>query len=118
MTFSELRDRVAGIAAALRQKGFARGDRLGLLLSGHEAAVFGIPDPQWGEIVMACIVRKPGQTVTPDESMALCRRSLANYKIPRRIEFSDVELPKSGTGKILKRALRERFWASPDRAVA
>jgi acyl-CoA synthetase (AMP-forming)/AMP-acid ligase II len=84
----------------------------------QEAAVFGIPDPQWGEIVMACIVLKPGQVVTADELIAHCRRSLANYKIPRRIEFSETELPKSGTGKILKRALRERFWGSQDRAVA
>jgi long-chain acyl-CoA synthetase len=84
----------------------------------HEAAVLGIPDPQWGEIVMACIVRKPGQAVTADELIAFCRRSLANYKIPRRIEFWEAELPKSGTGKILKRTLRERFWGSGDRAVA
>ena len=46
-----------------------------------------------------------------------CRQFLANYKIPRRIEFSDVELPKSGSGKILKRILRERFWAHELRAV-
>ena len=44
-----------------------------------------------------------------------CRRPLANYKIPRRIEFSETELPKSGSGKILKRILRERFWALQER---
>ena len=61
-----------------------------------EAAVFGIPDPQWGELVAACVVRKPGQALSADELIAHCRRFLANYKIPRRIEFSKTELPKSG----------------------
>ena len=86
-------------------------------LAVSEAAVFGIPDPQWGELVMAIVVLKPGSTLTADELIAHCRRSLANYKIPRRVEFSETELPKSGSGKILKRVLRERFWARQDRAV-
>jgi acyl-CoA synthetase (AMP-forming)/AMP-acid ligase II len=50
--------------------------------------------------------------------IAYCRRSLANYKVPRSIEFSDTELPKSGSGKILKKVLRERFWTHQDRAVS
>jgi long-chain acyl-CoA synthetase len=83
----------------------------------RETAVFGIPDPQWGELVMACVVLKPGATVGVDELIAHCRRFLAGYKIPRRIELSPGELPKSGSGKILKRALRERFWAHQERAV-
>src|SRR5712671_1131892 len=82
-----------------------------------EVAVFGIPDPKWGELVMACVVLKPGATVGVDELIAHCRRFLAGYKSPRRIEFSPGELPKSGSGKILKRALRERFWAHQERAV-
>jgi long-chain acyl-CoA synthetase len=84
----------------------------------REAAVFGIPDPQWGELVTACVVLKPGCTVDVDELIAHCRRFLASYKIPRRIEFSPRELPKSGSGKILKRALRERFWVHQERAVS
>ncbi len=84
----------------------------------QDAAVFGIPDEKWGEIVAACVVVKPGHAVTADELIAHCRRSLANYKVPRRIEFSPVELPKSASGKILKRALRERFWVHEDRAVS
>jgi long-chain acyl-CoA synthetase len=83
-----------------------------------EAAVFGIPDQQWGELVMACVVLKPGKTLSADELIAHCRRSLANYKVPRRVEFLQTELPKSGSGKILKRILRERFWAPQKRAVA
>jgi long-chain acyl-CoA synthetase len=82
-----------------------------------EAAVFGIPDPQWGELVMACVVLKPGNTLTIDDLVAHCRRTLANYKVPRRIEFSETELPKSGSGKVLKRLLRERFWAHQERTV-
>ena len=82
-----------------------------------EAAVFGIPDPKWGELVAACVVLKPGRALSGDELIDYCRRSLANYKVPRRVEFSDTELPKSGTGKILKRVLRERFWDHQERAV-
>jgi len=84
----------------------------------REAAVFGIPDTQWGELVMACVVLKPGQSLSTDDLIAHCRRSLANYKVPRRIEFWEKELPKSGSGKILKRSLRERFWAKLERAVS
>jgi acyl-CoA synthetase (AMP-forming)/AMP-acid ligase II len=80
--------------------------------------VFGIPDPRWGEVVAACVVRKPGMALSENELIAHCRRSLANYKVPRRIELSDTELPKSGTGKILKRIIRERFWADQKRAVS
>jgi long-chain acyl-CoA synthetase len=83
-----------------------------------EAAVFGVPDPQWGEIVMACVVLKPGRTLSADALITHCRRTLANYKVPRRIEFFATELPKSGSGKILKRILRERLWAHQERAVS
>ena len=84
----------------------------------REAAVFGIPDPKWGELVMACVVLKPGQTLSVDELLAHCRQSLASYKVPRRVEFSESELPKNGSGKILKRVLRERFWEHQERAVS
>jgi long-chain acyl-CoA synthetase len=83
----------------------------------REAAVFGVPDAKWGEIVMACVVLKPGGILGTDELIAHCRRSLANYKVPRRIEFVETELPKSGSGKILKRSLRDRFWHHQQRAV-
>jgi long-chain acyl-CoA synthetase len=84
----------------------------------REAAVFGIPDPQWGELVTACVVLKLGMVLSADELTAHCRRSLANYKIPRRVEFSETELPKGGSGKILKKVLRERFWTQQERAVS
>ena len=84
----------------------------------HEAAVFGIPDEKWGELVMACVALKPKAVLSADELIAYCRRLLANYKIPRRVEFSATELPKSGSGKILKKVLRERFWTQQKRAVS
>jgi acyl-CoA synthetase (AMP-forming)/AMP-acid ligase II len=83
----------------------------------REAAVFGIPDPQWGELVAACVVLKPNMQLTEDGLIQHCRKSLANYKVPRHLEFSETDLPKSGSGKVLKRVLRERFWAGADRAV-
>jgi len=83
----------------------------------REAAVFGIPDKKWGELVMACVVLKPGASLSADELIAYCRQSLATYKIPRRIEFSETELPKSGSGKILKKVLRQLYWKEQKRAV-
>ena len=84
----------------------------------REVAVFGIPDPKWGEIVKAVVVLKPGKTLSAEELIAFCRQSLANFKVPRSIQFSDTELPKSGSGKILKRVLRDAAWARQERAVA
>jgi len=83
----------------------------------REVAVFGIPDPKWGELVMASVVLKPGATLTADELISYCRLSLANYKVPRQVEFSKTDLPKNGSGKILKKNLRERFWTDRERAV-
>jgi long-chain acyl-CoA synthetase len=83
----------------------------------REVAVFGIPDPQWGELVAACVVLKPGLFITAEDLIRHCRQSLANYKVPRHVEFSETDLPQSGSGKVLKRALRERFWAGAERAV-
>ena len=59
----------------------------------QETAVFGIPDPVWGELVTACVVPKPGMALTADELIAHCRQTLANFKVPRRIEFSQSKLP-------------------------
>jgi len=84
----------------------------------REAAVFGIPDAQWGELVTAYVALKPGKALNANELIAHCRRFLANYKVPRRIEFSEGELPKSGSGKILKRVLRDHFWAHQERRVS
>ena len=84
----------------------------------REVAVFGVPDSQWGELVMACVTLKPDATLTADELVAFCRRSLASYKVPRRVEFLEADLPKSSSGKVLKKSLRESFWKHQQRAVS
>ena len=84
----------------------------------REAAVFGVPDEEWGELVAACIVVEPGQAVSADDLIAFCRRTLAHYKVPRRVEFSETALPKNATGKVLKRLLRERFGAHQPHAAS
>jgi len=91
-------------------------------LSQHEAvieaAVFGIPDPRWGEAVHGVVTVAPGPAaVTADELIADCRRRIAGYKVPRSIEIRAEPLPKSGAGKILKNVLREPFWSHRDRHV-
>ena len=81
-----------------------------------EAAVFGIPDEEWGESVHAVVVLREGSTMTEAEVVAHCRQHLAGYKIPRSVTWSP-ELPKTGSGKILKRDLRAPFWAGRDSKV-
>jgi len=75
-----------------------------------EAAVFGIPSEEWGEAVHAIVVARAGQQLSAEDVIAHAREHLANYKIPRSVTFMD-ELPKTGSGKILKRELREPYWA-------
>jgi acyl-CoA synthetase (AMP-forming)/AMP-acid ligase II len=78
-----------------------------------EAAVVGLPDPAWGENVTAMIVLRPDMTATEAEIIATARDRLAGYKKPKRVIFLD-ELPKTVSGKIIKRELRDRFTAAAD----
>jgi long-chain acyl-CoA synthetase len=75
-----------------------------------EVAVFGIPDPRWGEVVHAEVVVAPDATVEADELVERCREHIAGFKVPRSINLRTEPLPKSGAGKILKRELRSQFW--------
>jgi fatty-acyl-CoA synthase/long-chain acyl-CoA synthetase len=76
----------------------------------YEAAVFGIPSEEWGESVHAVVVARPGADLDEEAVTAHARAHLARYKVPRSISWLD-ELPKTGSGKILKRELRAPFWA-------
>ena len=75
----------------------------------YEAAVFGIPSDDWGELVHAVIVKHPESGLDEAAVDAHAREHLASYKIPRSFEWMD-ELPKTGSGKVLKRDLRKPFW--------
>ncbi|HVE90843.1 MAG TPA: AMP-binding protein [Actinomycetota bacterium] len=71
-----------------------------------DAAVYGVPSEEWGEEVRAAVQPKPGAEVAPDELIALCRTKLAGYKVPRKLELRE-SLPRTESGKLLKRVLRE-----------
>jgi fatty-acyl-CoA synthase/long-chain acyl-CoA synthetase len=74
-----------------------------------DVAVFGIPSEQWGESVHAVVVAGSGASMSEQDVITFARQNLSSYKIPRSISFAD-EIPRTGSGKILKRLLREPFW--------
>jgi fatty-acyl-CoA synthase len=76
-----------------------------------ETAVIGIPDPKWGEAIKACVVLKPGQKATEQEVIAFCKENLAHYKAPKSVDFLEA-LPRTGSGKIFKKGLRDPHWKS------
>jgi long-chain acyl-CoA synthetase len=83
-----------------------------------EAAVIPIPHADWGESVHACITLRDGKQAAPEELIDFCRDRLASYKLPRSVEILEGELPKGGTGKILKKQLRERYWRDQSRRIS
>lgn len=82
-----------------------------------DAAVIGIPDKQWGEAIKALIVKKPDSSVTEDSIIAYCREKLAKYKVPKSVDFVD-SIPRTLTGKILKKDLRKAYWDEGDIQVS
>ncbi len=85
-------------------------------LAVFEVVVIGVPDEKWGEVCKALVVLKPGEKVTEKTLIDFVRDHLANYKAPKSVEFRD-DFPKSGTGKILKRALREPYWENYEKKI-
>ncbi|HTV58341.1 MAG TPA: long-chain-fatty-acid--CoA ligase [Verrucomicrobiae bacterium] len=78
-----------------------------------EICVIPVPDEKWGEVPKALVVLKPGAAATEAELSEFCRSRLAHYKCPRSFEFVS-SLPKTGTGKILKRDIRKKYWQGKD----
>ena len=82
--------------------------------SVYEAAVIPVPDQTWGEVPKAIVVAKPGSKLSEVELIEFCRARLAHYKCPQSVEFCE-SLPKTATGKVLKRELRKKHrWKLPD----
>jgi len=89
-------------------------------LAEHEdvadSAVIGVPDAEYGEKLVAFVLPSPGCTVGEDELRAFLKRKLANFKVPKRFVFVD-ELPRDDSGKLMKRKLREPYWAGRATAI-
>jgi fatty-acyl-CoA synthase len=91
------------------------------VISAHpavfECAVVAAPDDKWGEVPVAIVVTKPQASITEAELKSFLEQRLGRFKLPRIIEFQNEPLPKTGTGKIRKMLLKERFWAGKEKRV-
>ena len=76
----------------------------------QDVAVFGVPDDEWGERVHAAVQVRPGHALNAEDVVAFAREHLAGYKVPRQVSFED-DFPRDSAGKLVKRLLREPYWA-------
>jgi acyl-CoA synthetase (AMP-forming)/AMP-acid ligase II len=81
-----------------------------------EVAVIGVPDDKWGEVGKAVVVAKEGVELDEAGLLAYCRQHLASFKCPKSVTVV-TELPRNATGKVLKRQLREPYWAGREKAI-
>jgi fatty-acyl-CoA synthase len=79
----------------------------------YEVAVIPVPDTRWGEVPKALVVMKPGMQANEQELLEFCRGRLTHYKCPRSVDFLDA-LPRTGTGKVLKKELRKKYWSGSE----
>ena len=77
--------------------------------------MIGVPDERWGEVPKAVVVAAPGATIDTERCSAWCREHLAAFKCPKTIDVV-AELPRNPTGKILKKELRNPYWAGHERS--
>jgi len=81
-----------------------------------ECAVVGIPDPKWGEAVKGIVVLKSGQKATEQDIIRFCKEKMAHYKAPKSIDFIEA-LPRTGSGKIQKKGLKDKYWEGYEKKV-
>jgi fatty-acyl-CoA synthase len=81
-----------------------------------ECAVVGVPDQKWGEAVKGIVVLKPGQKATGQEIIQFCKERMTHYKAPKSIDFIEA-LPRTGSGKIHKKGLRDKYWEGYEKKV-